>query len=95
MGHVPVRTCVACRRRRPQHELVRIALTREGARADAQGMSPGRGAYVCPDPECVETASRRGAQRLRRALRGGSEADAVAALAQIAATVGTGEERGR
>ena len=38
-------------------------------RADPNGgaRAPGRGAYVCPEPACVDAALRSG--RLRRALR--------------------------
>ena len=61
--------CVACRARRAQHEFVRVALTPDGVRAGTAAQSPGRGAYVCPDPDCVERAVRRGGQALRRALR--------------------------
>ncbi|WP_337844215.1 YlxR family protein [Thermus sp.] len=53
MKHVPIRMCVACRRRRPKGELLRILLTPEGFQIDPSGKAPGRGAYVCPDtPEC-------------------------------------------
>jgi len=81
--HRPVRTCVACRTARPQRELLRLARTPDGIRFDEHGRLPGRGAYLCPDPPCLETAARRGATGLRRALRGGSEAEVFAALAAI------------
>ena len=68
----PERSCVACRRRRPQAELLRLARTPEGIVPDPRRRLPGRGAYVCPDrPECRE------AKRLRRFAR--AEADALAA----------------
>ena len=61
MKHVPIRMCVACRRRRPKGELLRILVTEEGFVIDPSGKRPGRGAYVCPDsPEC------RSEKRLRR-----------------------------
>ena len=65
----PVRACAACRTRRPQNELLRVARSPEGAIVfdGRAGRSAGRGAYVCPDPVCVETAWRSG--RLRRTLR--------------------------
>ncbi|WP_018466954.1 YlxR family protein [Calidithermus timidus] len=51
--HIPERMCVACRRRRPKRELLRIVLTAEGPVIDPTGKKPGRGAYVCPDQaEC-------------------------------------------
>ena len=82
--------CVACRARRAQRELLRIARTPEGVRVGPAARSPGRGAYVCPDPDCVERAVRRGGRALGRALRTdaavGDEVAAVlrdALLAQV------------
>jgi uncharacterized protein len=72
----PVRMCVACRRRRPQHELVRLAAGPAGVRLDLAGNLPGRGAYVCPEDGCVERARKRGGAPIRRAL-GMGEADDV------------------
>jgi predicted RNA-binding protein YlxR (DUF448 family) len=54
----PQRTCVACRRRAPQGELLRLRATPEGV---AVGSGPGRGAYVCRDERCVRRAFARGA----------------------------------
>lgn len=79
----PVRTCVACRVARPQRELLRLARTPDGIRFDTSGRLPGRGAYLCPEPPCLDTAAHRGAAALRRALRGGTEAETLAALASI------------
>ncbi|MFA9444722.1 YlxR family protein [Egicoccus sp. AB-alg6-2] len=81
----PVRTCVACRAARPQPQLLRLARTPDGIRFDTSGRLPGRGAYLCPEPPCLDAAARRGATGLRRALRGGTEAEALAALAAIRA----------
>jgi predicted RNA-binding protein YlxR (DUF448 family) len=76
----PTRTCVGCRAVRPQHELLRVAATPDGIRFDHRRRLPGRGAYLCPDPGCLDAATRRGAGALRRALRGAPEAEAMAAL---------------
>jgi predicted RNA-binding protein YlxR (DUF448 family) len=76
---------VACRRVRPKRELLRIART-VGAlpRLDATG--PGRGAYVCPEPECVRRATERGG--LARALGTGlAEAEVVRLERQVGGTV--------
>ncbi|MEO6570464.1 MAG: YlxR family protein [Ilumatobacteraceae bacterium] len=55
--HVPVRTCIGCRRRRPQHELLRCVLDADGAvRVDRHG--PGRGVWLCGSG-CCEPARRR------------------------------------
>ncbi len=45
----------------------------DGVRLDEQRRLPGRGAYVCSDPSCVEVARRRGARVVRKALRAGDE----------------------
>jgi predicted RNA-binding protein YlxR (DUF448 family) len=68
----PVRSCVACRTRRPQDALVRVTV--DGGRLavdDRHGSSrrPGRGAYLCTDATCVARALERDALLLRRALR--------------------------
>lgn len=81
--HTPVRTCVACRRRRSQAELVRLAATREGVAVDRERRSPGRGAYVCPEADCIDAAGQRGGRVLRRALRAGDESQIVEALAAV------------
>ncbi|MTV23921.1 YlxR family protein [Nitriliruptoraceae bacterium ZYF776] len=85
----PVRTCVGCRRRRPQGELARFARTPDGVRYDRRRRMPGRGAYVCPDPTCIEAAAKRGAGALRRALRGAPEAEAHGALEALRTEVAT------
>ena len=55
---VPERSCVGCRRKRGQAELVR--LKNEGGRvALARPGSPGRSAYLCPDARCLEAAEKR------------------------------------
>jgi predicted RNA-binding protein YlxR (DUF448 family) len=54
----PERTCVGCRRKRPQAELVRLVV--EGGRVmPARPGSPGRSAYLCPDSRCLEAAEKR------------------------------------
>ncbi len=63
----PLRTCVRCRTNANKRELVRIVRTKDGdVFVDATGRAAGRGAYVCPAPECFEGAASRG---LRTALR--------------------------
>jgi len=54
----PERTCISCRRKRLQSELVRIR--RDGAGRfdlDASGRGGGRGAYICRSVGCVERAA--------------------------------------
>ena len=46
--HVPERSCVACRRRRPQGEFLRLSKV-GGAWAVQTGHRTGRGSYLCAD----------------------------------------------
>ena len=58
--HLPVRTCVACREEAGKRRLVRLVRRPDGAIVvDLTGRLPGRGAYLHPDPECIEIARRR------------------------------------
>ncbi|HEY8819859.1 MAG TPA: YlxR family protein [Dehalococcoidia bacterium] len=51
--HVPQRTCVICRTTTAKRALVRLVRTSEGSvRVDPTGKQPGRGAYLCVDPDC-------------------------------------------
>ncbi|MDI3530899.1 MAG: uncharacterized protein PWP60_748 [Candidatus Atribacteria bacterium] len=51
---IPLRMCVGCRERKPKKELIRIVKTPQGELlVDDTGKKAGRGAYVCPKPECV------------------------------------------
>jgi hypothetical protein len=54
----PERTCVGCRRRRGQDELVRLVHV-EGRVVLAHPGAPGRGAYLCPEDKCLEVAEKR------------------------------------
>lgn len=64
---VPQRTCVGCGEVRPKKELIRVVRTPEGAvELDPTGKRSGRGAYVCPDPQCLVSAVKKKA--LERSL---------------------------
>ena len=66
----PRRTCVGCRKKRQQAELLRVGADERGhLRLDASRHAGGRGAYVCPRAACIEEACRRSAWS--RALRRG------------------------
>ena len=80
MRQAPQRTCVGCRRIRAKAQLLRITRTPNGVRLDLDQRLPGRGAYLCHDPDCVEAARRRDGHTLRRALRGGRNDEVQAAL---------------
>jgi predicted RNA-binding protein YlxR (DUF448 family) len=66
-GHMPTRTCIACRTSRPKRELVRLVRVPSGeVVVDGTGKLNGRGAYLCRSDECWTLAERRRA--LERAL---------------------------
>jgi uncharacterized protein len=87
-GAARSRTCVGCRTARPKDELVRLAQTPDGVRFDPRRRLPGRGAYLCPHPTCIDAATRRNAAGLRRALRGVPEAELSEALAALRSEIG-------
>ena len=64
---LPMRQCTGCREMKPKRELVRVVRSPEGdISLDFKGKSPGRGAYVCPDPACLKKAVK--SKALDRAL---------------------------
>ncbi|MER3412700.1 MAG: DUF448 domain-containing protein [Armatimonadota bacterium] len=64
MTHTPIRTCVACKRKRPAGEMLRVRKVNSAIRC---GSGPGRGAWVCPDEKCVARMFEK--RLLLRALR--------------------------
>ena len=64
---IPMRMCVGCREMKPKLELLKVVKPKEGdAHIDRVGKAPGRGAYVCPDIECLKKAQK--TRALERAL---------------------------
>ena len=56
---IPQRQCMGCRERRNKRDMIRVVRTPEGAvNLDFSGKMNGRGAYICPDPECLKKAIR-------------------------------------
>ena len=54
---IPMRQCVGCREMKAKKELVRVVRSPEGEISlDSRGKAPGRGAYVCPQAECLRRA---------------------------------------
>lgn len=82
----PIRTCVACRTTGGKRGLLRVVrlAAKEGEPVrvvlDPTGKQSGRGAYVCPTPECVALAIKRKA--LERSLKTPLPADTVLAFEQ-------------
>src|SRR6266540_1021535 len=85
----PTRTCVVCRRSTAKGALHRIVRSPDGAvRYDPSGTAPGRGAYVCGKPNCLELARKRRA--LQRALRTADATGVERAIAALRAKLGGG-----
>jgi predicted RNA-binding protein YlxR (DUF448 family) len=54
---IPMRMCVSCRERFAKKDLIRIVASTDGTvQVDPTGRMPGRGAYVCHNPECMKKA---------------------------------------
>ncbi len=74
---IPMRMCTGCGEMKPKKELVRVVKAPEKLdeagrplpqeiSLDLTGKKPGRGAYLCRNPECLKKA--RKARRLERAF---------------------------
>jgi uncharacterized protein len=79
--HVPERSCVACRRKRPQGELLRLTRTAAGWQLTA-GARQGRGSYLCGD-----TSGCWSEKRLKRSFGAQSGALSALLLARLPAAV--------
>lgn len=56
----PIRTCLGCGEPKEKRSLVRIVRTPEGKiLVDPTGKKSGRGAYICPNKECLEKARKK------------------------------------
>ena len=56
---IPQRQCMGCRERKAKRELIRVVRTSEGnVNLDFGGKMNGRGAYICPQSECLKKAIR-------------------------------------
>ena len=54
---VPMRKCVGCQEMKSKKEMMRVIKTADGEfLLDATGRKNGRGAYLCPDRECLTKA---------------------------------------
>ncbi len=54
---IPMRQCTGCREMKPKKELIRVVKSPENdISLDFKGKSPGRGAYVCPNMDCLKRA---------------------------------------
>lgn len=54
---IPQRQCVGCREMKDKRALIRAVKSPQGeVSLDFTGKKPGRGAYVCPNSECLKRA---------------------------------------
>lgn len=54
---VPLRKCTGCQQMKPKKELIRVVRDDSGnISLDKTGKKAGRGAYICPDKECLKKA---------------------------------------
>lgn len=64
---IPMRQCLGCREMKPKRELIRAVKSPDGeVNLDFKGKMPGRGAYLCPNGECLKKAMK--SQALERAF---------------------------
>ena len=56
---IPQRQCMGCRERKAKREMIRVVRCTDGSvNLDFGGKMNGRGAYLCPNPECLKKAIR-------------------------------------
>ena len=62
---VPMRLCTGCREMRSKRDMIRVIKTAENEICiDATGRKNGRGAYICPNMDCLKQAMKnRGLER--------------------------------
>ena len=64
---IPQRQCMGCRERKAKKDMIRVVRSTDGTvMLDFGGKLNGRGAYICPDPNCLEKA--RKSKALERSL---------------------------
>ena len=64
---IPQRQCMGCRERKAKREMIRVVRMTDGnVNLDFGGKMNGRGAYICPNPDCLKKAQR--SKALERSL---------------------------
>ena len=64
---IPQRQCMGCRERKAKKELIRVVRGTDGVVSlDFSGKLNGRGAYICPNAQCLLKAQK--AKSLERSL---------------------------
>jgi predicted RNA-binding protein YlxR (DUF448 family) len=60
-GHVPIRMCIGCRKKRQKEEMIRFTQSTEGVLwIDERKRHQGRGFYLCPNLDCLNIAKKKG-----------------------------------
>ena len=78
---IPQRQCMGCRERKAKKELIRVVRMTDGnVSLDFGGKLNGRGAYLCPDPECLKKAQK--SKALERSLEAEIPQEVYARLAK-------------
>ncbi|MBQ7170453.1 MAG: DUF448 domain-containing protein [Synergistaceae bacterium] len=84
----PQRSCSVCRVKSDKSDLIRVVRSPEGrAVVDIMKKLPGRGAYICPDSECIMNARKSG--KLAHALGAVIDDDFWRQLEEAAGNSGT------
>ena len=87
--HYPVRSCAVCKARSDKKDLIRLVKSPDGKIfIDSAKKLPGRGAYICPDLECLERAKKSGV--LAHALRAEIDENFWSDLAEHIKNFGSG-----
>lgn len=82
MKKKPQRSCVSCRTVREKKDLLRVVVTPEGDVVyDPSGKMAGRGAYLCPNEECI-TQELKKAAKLSKGLKKPLTEDEIKELAK-------------
>ena len=64
---IPQRQCMGCRERKPKRDMIRVVRGVDGTVSlDFGGKMNGRGAYICPNPECLKKVQK--SKALERSL---------------------------
>lgn len=78
---VPLRMCIGCQQMKPKRELTRVVRTPQDiVEIDPSGKKSGRGAYICPNADCLLKAVK--GKRLERSLECPISSDIIERLKQ-------------
>ncbi|MBE6854048.1 MAG: YlxR family protein [Ruminococcus sp.] len=81
---VPLRLCLGCNEMMPKQTLIRVVKSPEGEISlDFTGKKPGRGAYICKNPDCLAKAQK--SRRLEKSFSCRVEGDVYEQLQQALA----------